>query len=320
MTGNDLSKTPTVSIIVPAFNASKYIGSALKSIFQQTYTDYEVLIVNDGSSDTDALELALSPYSNRIIYLEQENSGPSAARNRALRVARGRFIALLDADDIWEPEYLSVQMSVMSENTSVDVLYSDALLFGDPLYNKKTFMQVCPSAGEVTLSRLIKEECAVMISVLARRAPLFAVGLFDESLRRCEDFDLWLRLVKAGYQIAYHRRVLLRYRKHSGSSSANTLLMYKGRLQVFDKLAQFGGLSAAETEALNQARGKCLANISLCEGKDALSEGDFATAIKKFSKANSLVRSYKLGLVLQLLRVAPKLLLFAYNFRNRLRE
>ena len=314
----ELSDIPSVSIIMPAYNAKEFIGAALDSVFNQTYTDYEVIVVNDGSPDTEELELVLQPYMERIVYLKQENGGPSVARNRAMGIARGRFIALLDSDDIWLPDYLSVQIDMMEKNPTVDVLYTDALLFDNPFYNGKTFMQVCPSNGEVTVLQLIQEKCNVMVSVLARREALFAVGLFDESLRRSEDFDLWLRVLKGGYRIAYHRQALVHYRRRPGSLSSDELSMCKSVLQVFDKLEQSGGLTPEETEALQHRRLEHLAKLQLCEGKVALSEGDFTTAASKFAEANAFFKSRKIGISLLMLRFAPWMLLRAFNFRNRL--
>src|ERR1044071_9350958 len=93
------TKAPIVSIIMPAYRVAEYIGAALDSILAQTFKDYEIIIVNDGSPDTDKFELALEPYRKSVIYIKQENGGPSAARNVAIQRARGEFLAFLDADD-----------------------------------------------------------------------------------------------------------------------------------------------------------------------------------------------------------------------------
>src|SRR5687768_16945399 len=100
--GSDMSSAPAVSVIIPAYNTAKYIGATIASIVAQTYTNYEIIVVNDGSPDTPAIEAALAPFRDRIIYLVQENRGIAVARNRAIRIARGRYVALLDSDDAWE--------------------------------------------------------------------------------------------------------------------------------------------------------------------------------------------------------------------------
>ncbi len=120
----------TVSVIIPAYNAADFISAALDSIFAQTFNDYEVIVINDGSPDTTLLEQALAPYLARIIYLKQENRGAAAARNAGLRIARGRFVAFLDADDFWLPEYLASQINFL-DTSNVDLVYADAELIGD---------------------------------------------------------------------------------------------------------------------------------------------------------------------------------------------
>jgi glycosyltransferase involved in cell wall biosynthesis len=113
---------PTVSVIVPSFNTAQYIVECLGSVFAQTYQDFEVIVVNDGSPDTPALERALEPFRERIVYLTQKNMGLAAARNTAIRAARGRYIALLDSDDAWLPEYLEQQVAVLEQDASVDAV------------------------------------------------------------------------------------------------------------------------------------------------------------------------------------------------------
>ncbi len=126
-----LRKTaPAVSIVIPAYNVSRYICEALDSVFTQTFTDYEVILVNDGSVDTDDLEGALVPFAGRLRYIKQENAGASVARNHGLQVAQGEFIAFLDADDLWLPNYLEEQLRFLREH-NCDLVCADALIFGD---------------------------------------------------------------------------------------------------------------------------------------------------------------------------------------------
>jgi len=140
---------PAVSVIMPAYNVSQFISEALESVFAQTFKDYEVIVVNDGSPDTDELLRALAPYRGRIRYIEQENRGVSAARNAAIRAARGHYVAHLDPDDLWEPGYLAAQLAEFARDPSIDVLYPDALIFGDAPEAGRRFMDWCPSSGEV---------------------------------------------------------------------------------------------------------------------------------------------------------------------------
>src|SRR5215204_4079119 len=120
------SSTPRVSVIIPAYSAAQFIGATLESVFAQTYADYEVVVVNDGSPDTAELEEVLKPYAQRINYITHENRGLSGARNTGIRAARGEFVALLDADDLWEPHYLERQFAELDRRPELDVVYANA--------------------------------------------------------------------------------------------------------------------------------------------------------------------------------------------------
>jgi glycosyltransferase involved in cell wall biosynthesis len=311
-------QTPAVSIIIPAYRAAGYIADALSSVFAQTFTDYEVIVVNDGSPDTDEFERVLEPYRNRIVYIKQENRGVSAARNAAIRVARAPFLAQLDPDDLWEPDYLAVQMETIERDPSIDVLYPNALVFGDMPEAGRKFMDVAPSDGEVTFERLVMQECTVMTCVTARRDVVLQAGMYDETLNCSEDFDLWLRIVKQGGRISYHRRVLVRYRRHRGSLSSDPLWVCENSLRVLDKVERTMSLTDDEREVVKRARARFHATHSFYRGKRAFTEGDTKTAIECLKEANTFFKSRKTALVLILLRFAPQLLLRTYDLRDRL--
>jgi glycosyltransferase involved in cell wall biosynthesis len=309
--------TPAVGVIVPAYRVSGFIAEALDSVLAQTYTDYEIVVVNDGSPDTEELERVLEPYRERITYLKQENRGLSGARNTGIRATRAPLVALLDGDDMWEPEFLSTMLDELRRDPTVGVLYSDATYFGDSLEAGRTFMELHPSAAEITFAGLLSQECNVISSVVARRELLLRVGLFDESLRSSEDFDLWLRIVKAGGRIAYLRQPLVRYRRHGASLSADPVWMCKHILRVLEKTEQTLALTQAEGDVLRRQRRRYEAELNFNEGKRAFFRGDTETAIDRLAKANALLPSRKIALALRLLRLAPRALLHAYNLRDR---
>jgi len=178
---------------MPAYNVAQYITEAMDSIFAQSFSDFEVIVVNDGSPDTDDLEVALETFRDEIVYAKQANAGVSAARNTAVQLANSRFIAQLDPDDVWLPEYLEVQMELMSKDPTLDVLYPNTIIFGDTYDSGTKGMTLSPSHGEVTFESVVTQKCTVLACVLARRDTLFRAGLFDESLKSSEDFDMWIR-------------------------------------------------------------------------------------------------------------------------------
>jgi glycosyltransferase involved in cell wall biosynthesis len=308
---------PLVSVIIPAYDVAEYIGEALDSVLAQSFTDYEIIVINDGSPDTEVLERALAPYMSRIVYLKQPNRGVSAARNAGIKAARGSLIAFLDGDDVWLPNYLIVQVERIQADPTIDVLYPNVLLFGDSSEQHEDFMSVCPSNGEVTFERLVLQQCNVSNCSIARRDTIMRAGLFDESLRSVEDFDLWLRVIKAGGCIAYHRDVLARYRRRSGSLTADPIWLSKHILEVLQKVSKRDDLTFTERQALDVQHEYFHALLRLQEGKRAFFTGDTAEAIDRLTEANRFFRNRKTAITLMMLRVAPRLLLRAYDLRDR---
>lgn len=308
---------PAVSVIMPAYRVTEYIGAALDSVLAQTFTNYEIIVVNDGSPDTEDLERVLQPYRERIVYIKQENRGLSGARNTAIRAARGEFVALLDPDDMWSPEYLTVQVAAMHSDPTIDVLYSNALIFGDAPDAGRELMDICPTDGEVTFERVITQECNVLICATVRREAVLRAGLFDETLRSSEDFDLWLRILKTGGYISYHRQPLARYRRRRGSLSADPIWMCEHYLQVLDKVERTVTLTPSERETVRRRSAHMRAMLNLHEGKRAFFRGDVSMAIKNLTTANIHLNNRKLALMLRLMRYAPRLLMRVYNIRDR---
>lgn len=312
------AEAPEVSIIVPAYRAAGYIADALSSVFAQTFTGaYEVIVVNDGSPDTVELEVALEPFMPRIVYIKQENKGVSAARNAAIRASSAPFIAQLDPDDLWEPDYLQVQMETLRSDPSIDLVYPNALIFGDMPEAGREFMEVAPSNGPVTFESLVMQDCTVMTCVTARKSVIVSAGMYDESLNCSEDLDLWLRIVKGGGRIHYHRRVLVRYQRRRGSLSSDPLWVCENSLRVLDKLERTMSLTDDERKALDRARVRFHATHSFYRGKRAFTDGDAKTARECLKEANAFFKSRKTSVVLVLLRLAPQLLLRTYDLRDR---
>jgi glycosyltransferase involved in cell wall biosynthesis len=308
---------PVVTVIMPAYGVAKYIGAALDSVLNQTFTDYEIIVVNDGAPDTEELEVVLAPYREGIVYIKHENRGLSEARNTAIRAARGRYLALLDPDDLWEPEYLAVQVGILENDPTLDAVYPNALLFGETLNAGKTYMEISPSEGEVTFESLITEQCQVAIFVTARTETVIRAGLFDPLIRTSGDFDLWVRMAKQGARISYTREVLARRRCRPDALSANHVALYEDILRVLNKVQTFD-LTPAERQTVERARMKNGAMLDLYKGKKALLDRNPQAAIKYFTKANSFLRSNKISLAVNLLRFAPQLFLRLHKSRDGL--
>ncbi len=303
---------PLISIIIPAYNVSPYIGEALRSVFLQDFKSYEVIVVNDGSTDTPELEKVLEPYRDKIHYIFQENRGISAARNAGLRVARGELIALLDADDVWREGKLTEQLAFMKQG-EFDMVYADALLIGDVPWPKgTTFMDRTPSEGPVTVLSLLDMRSTVLVSsVIMRKDLVEQVGGFDEKDRNifsAEDFDLWLRLARAGARIGYERKTLAEYRIRSDSLSASRIKLHEAALSVLRKTRRDMTLSASEIETLERTERRLQSIIMLDRGKTMIVNGEVTEARAMLAKARETNSSWKIPLALLALRVFPGLL------------
>jgi glycosyltransferase involved in cell wall biosynthesis len=301
---------PLISVIIPAYNVSNYIGAAVRSIFVQDFKSYEVIVVNDGSTDTPELEEVLKPYREKIHYILQENRGISAARNAALGVARGELIALLDADDVWREGKLTEQLEFMKRG-QFDMVYADALLIGDvPWPAGTTFMDRSPSGGPVTLNSLLDLRVTVVVSTVIMRKDLVQkVGGFDEEDRNItEDFDLWLRLARSGARIGYQRKVVAEYRYRSDSISASRIKLHEAALHVLQKTRRSMTLSASEKEALDRTEQRLQSILMLEWGKTMIVNGEVDEARAIFAKARETNSSWKIPLALLALRMFPGLL------------
>jgi glycosyltransferase involved in cell wall biosynthesis len=309
---------PTVSIIIPAYKVAPFIRETLESVFAQTFTDFEAIVINDGSPDTPQLEEALENYRSEIVYLKQSNRGAAAARNAGLRVARGEFVAFLDGDDIWLPEFLTEQLRLIRSDNGYDLTYADSINFGDGAPDHATNMTLNPSQGEVTFMKLLCGECNIFTStVLARREPIMRVGCFDERFVNSQDFDLWLRLAKdAKARITYQRKVLARRRIYRGSLASDPLRSFAGELAVLNNMRRRNDLTAEEKDALENTVRRRQATVEVLKGKQELTIGDFKKAGESFSEANKYWPSKKLDMVLFCLRIAPRVLQRVYRIRS----
>lgn len=298
-----------VSIIIPAYNSADFISETIDSVLAQAFKSYELIIINDGSPDTEKLEKVINSYGNKIVYLKQENRGPSAARNFGIKKAVGEFIAFLDSDDIWLPEFLDEQIKFLQSQTEYDLIYSDAYLFGDSHNAGKRFMDVNPSIGEPSLENLLALRCNVITSgVVVRKEKLLEAGMFDEEHgHRSEDFDLWIRLAKRGVRFSFQKKPLLRYRYRIDSLSSNQAKLHDGALKALDKLEAMGGLSEREFIALRGTRRMLAASKHLNLGKENLVKGEIEEALKNFRAAKENESGWKLNVVLFGLRFFPNL-------------
>ncbi len=316
--GKDVNTNPIVSVIIPAYNVADFIAETLDSSLSQTFGGYEIVVVNDGSPDTEKLEKVLGRYFDQIVYLKQINGGASVARNTGILFARGTFIAFLDGDDIWLPTFLEEQVKFISGN-DLEFAYADALLFGNPIWDDKTYMQTSPSNGKVSCESLIRATCNVITSgTIAKRQKILDVGGFDENLPRIgmEDFDLWFRLLRSGVKADYRKEVLLKYRIRAGSLSGDSVQRAQRTVKALEIVQEKFDLTASETQAMNKSFAKAQAALKIEIGKSCLLQGKFDEARENFAEANKFAESLKLKLVNMALSVSPSLLVKIFKIKR----
>jgi glycosyltransferase involved in cell wall biosynthesis len=307
---------PAVSVIVPAYRVAPYIAGTLESVLAQTWQDREIVVVNDGSPDGEALREALAPYRERITYLEQPQSGPAKARNTAIAAARGEWLAFLDGDDLWHPSFLEAQLARLSAEPDVVLVWADSQPFGEGAGEGPTLMATEPPSGACDLAALLTGRCVVFTSTtVARREAVVAAGGFDERLHRCEDFDLWLRLATRG-RLIYNREVLGRRRLHPTSQSASATAMLQAQVDVRRRFVAATPLDAATRRLADEADRRCEAAIALAEGRRLLAAGEASAARRELARAAETLPSLKLAATLRLLDVAPSIAVALHRWRR----
>jgi cellulose synthase/poly-beta-1,6-N-acetylglucosamine synthase-like glycosyltransferase len=210
---------PKVSVIIPAYNAMSYLPEAVESVLRQTFKDFELIIVDDGSSDR-TVEWASSLTDPRVKFISQDNHGSARARNQGIAIAEGDYIALLDADDIWESTKLEKQVNFLDRDPSIGLVDTSVVLIDEN--GKSTGRVVTSKADADVWKHLVQFQpvCSCDSTPLIRRECLETVGLFDEDLLFLEDLDLWIRLASL-YKFGAIEEPLVRYRQYSGSKSTN---------------------------------------------------------------------------------------------------
>lgn len=226
---------PKVSIVIPAYNSMAYLPEAVDSVRQQSFQDFEILVIDDGSTD-DTCKWVSNLTNNRIKLISQENQGCATARNNGVRASKGQYIAFLDADDIWESKKLEKQVSILDSFSNVG-LVNTWISHVDSEGSSVGRLGIANAEGHVW--ELVVKDNPIMCgsAPMIRRQCLDQVGLFDQSLSSAEDWDMWIRIAEK-YEFAVVREPKVPYRIHSNSKSHNLQLHLQSRLKVVEKIFQ----------------------------------------------------------------------------------
>lgn len=236
---------------MPAYNGEKYQSAAIQSVLAQTYENWELIIVDDGSTDnTASLVSGFALSDSRIRYFYQENAGQANARNTGIRNSRGHLIAFLDQDDLWVRQKLELQVRAMEES-GADVVFSNGFLFvEDDIYSEAQKFPIVHGkyCGPEMFRLLFIGNRIPVLSALVKRKALESIGLLDEDpiYKNSDDYDLWLRLATGDAVFVGLPDMLVRYRLHQTQASKDTAKMIAAELSVLKKHEQTRLLNAQE--------------------------------------------------------------------------
>jgi glycosyltransferase involved in cell wall biosynthesis len=301
-----------VSIIMPAFNAASYIDASISSVLAQTYRDWELIVVDDGSTDNTAkIVQEFVAQDGRIKYIFQENGRLGKARNTGISNARGSLIAFLDSDDLWIEHKLEAQTRALVEQDA-GVVFSECYIFHDrdTADETRTFNSfVGRFSGPQIFDLLIEQNRIPVLTVLLKRAVLDRVGLFEEGkmYHGLEDYDLWLRSAKAGFIFYGMAEVLARYRRHESAMTAVASKVFHPMLLVVQRHIDDSNLSEVEKRRRVTTLYRELIAALIDEGKIAEAK-QFVHELYSWNKNSIVTRLQKL-----LIRIWPR----RYNFISR---
>jgi len=267
-----------VSVIIPTYNRSAWLKGAIDSVLAQTFSDFELLVVDDGSTD-DTRQL-VAGYGDRVGYIHQPNRGPSAARNLGIKNARAEWICFLDSDDRWLKRKLQTQVELVTKNPDVKVCYTDEIWI-------RNGVRVNPKKIHRKYSGWIYQRCLPLCiispsSVMVHRQVFEKVGLFDEQLPVCEDYDLWLR-ISSQYPITFiPKPLIIKNGGHPDQLSRKLWGMDRFRVTALEKMLRQGVLSEQDRKAtVAMLHQKCsiLANGYFKRGKTE--PGNYYVSLKE---------------------------------------
>jgi glycosyltransferase involved in cell wall biosynthesis len=274
---------PRVSVVIPTYNRAHLIGESIQSVLTQTFRDFELIVVDDGSSDDT--ETVVRRFGDpRIRYTYQENKGISGAQNTGIRTAKGGYIAFLGSDDLWLPALLQLEVEILGSNPDVGLAYAKAQAIDTDGNLKSQISGTSQKYPGDTLKSALYGNFVCTIAALMRRECFDRVGLFDETLKARVDYDMWIRMAKH-YRFAYLDRVLAHFRIHSGRytrvKSEHFAQVCTSRIKVLDKAFADPDLS----EDILSTKPIAYRNAYMDIGLGWLSSRTWRESVRNFRKA-----------------------------------
>lgn len=275
---------PEVSVVIPTYNSAHFLGEALQSVFDQTFKDYELIVVDDGS--TDETKQIVAEYGDKIKYIFQENSGPASAKNNGIRNSVGKYIAFLDADDLWLPTKLEKQVKTFQQSPELAMIFTEHSVFNDRgIYLALIGKRKRLIKGDIARNIFLHNGVATP-TVIVRKEIFNKIGLFEEDLYMAEDDNMWVRIA-ANFDVELIDEPLAKYRIHSRSMTADKKKLFEAVLTNVRLLSyRYEGVKERIKNVIPQK----LSQVQFSVGYDHFENGDFKEARRAFAQG---IRCYK---------------------------
>ena len=280
---------PRVSVVIPTYNCARFLGQTIDSALRQAYRDFEIIVVDDGS--TDDTQQVVAGYGKTIRYVYQSNQGASAARNVALSIASGEFIAYLDADDLWIADKLSRQVEYMDDHPACGFLHTEVSVIDEQnkvLHTRFNYETNRPVPQGLCIRELLLRSHIQTLTVLERRTAFDDAGMFDLRLPVAQDYLHWLGVVLRGYEVGYLAEPLGQYRWRAGSLMSSQRRLVEDFVRIYEIIVAEYGLEqsqGAEMMELVQAQlyatQRQLAYLERREGSGAIARRRLSRLIRQ---------------------------------------
>jgi len=300
---------PKVSVIIPAYNMAQYTVESVESVLHQTYKDYEIIVVDDGSQDNTKELLQTYVENQQITYIYKENGGASSARNIGIQICRGEYIAFLDCDDLWLPKKLEISVDFLDSHPEIGFVYSRAIII-DKNGNNLWFSKVRCYSGEKAFEKLILRNFIKSSSPVVRRECFKKVGVFDETIFHPADRDMWLK-ISEHFPLGYINIPLIKYRIGEWSYfERNIELAKKESLKVLENTFK-------RHKFPKRVQNRAISYIYLCSSVSYARKSDLKRA-KKEILISLKIFPYRLKsyLILFLLYLTGKFIPFIYHWKR----
>src|SRR5690554_6825465 len=272
-----MSSNPLVSVITPTYNRADYLPFAVESVLSQSVPDFELIVIDDGSTDGTAELMERYLADSRIRYLKQENQGQSVARNRGIAEARGQFICFLDSDNAWVSTKLETSLKAFEEHPEADIVYGDFITI-DGEGHEHGVNRMARYSGRIT-PQLLRDNFVSMNTTMTRKRCFDEIGGFDSADRLAEDYGLWLRF-STRYQFLYVPAVLGYYRVMENQISSDK----ESRLMANEQIIR--NFLGAFPEALSRGEARHgMSRFFVRKGRYELSQGRYRAALKELARA-----------------------------------